>query len=68
MCGFTDLPELNGLKVRDFLDVVQTLLGGGTATYSIVQLDPIAQNLNVSFQDGFKSQFAADHLVNGACP
>jgi hypothetical protein len=68
LCGFTTLTALNGLTVRDFASEVNTLLGGGSATYSITDLDPITIDLNASFGGGGVNSFAQDHLVNGACP
>jgi hypothetical protein len=68
LCGFGALPALNGMTVRQFLATVNTLLGGGTATYSIAQLDPVAGAINAAFLDGTASVFAQSQLVNGACP
>lgn len=68
LCNFTSLPQLNGLKVREFLGIVETLLGGGTAIYDITQLRPVTADLNTSFSDGVRSPWAADHIVLGACP
>jgi hypothetical protein len=68
MCGFTGLPNLNGLAVRQFSAVVNTLLGGGSAAYSASELDPVAQSLNGAFFGGFPQAFAQQHLVNGTCP
>jgi len=68
ICDQTALPALNGLTVREFSSSVNTLLGDGTGTYSIDQLDPVAQNLNAAFSGGWASAFAQQHLVNGTCP
>jgi hypothetical protein len=68
MCGFTTLTALNGTTVRSFLGTVNTLLGGGSGTYSIAQLDPITIDLNNAFSAGMVSSFAQAHLVNGTCP
>ena len=72
LCGFSndptfgDLPNLNGISVRQFSTMANTLLGGGSATYSIDQLGPITDEINSSF-DGGVSPFARQHLVSGAC-
>jgi hypothetical protein len=50
------------------LGTVNTLLGGGSGTYSIAQLDPITIDLNNAFSAGMVSSFAQAHLVNGTCP
>jgi hypothetical protein len=68
LCGFDTLPALNGMKVREFLAMVKTLLGGGSGTYSITDLDPVTAQLNASFGGGGVSSFAQAHLVNGPCP
>jgi hypothetical protein len=67
LCNFSTLPALNGLSVRQFLGTVNTLLGGGSAAYSIAQFDPVITEVNVSFYAGTPSTFAQQHLVNGAC-
>jgi hypothetical protein len=67
--GFSTLPQLDGLTVRQFLGDMNTLLGGGS---SIVSIDDVAtifdgttivNDLNSSFSSGIPSQFAQDHLV-----
>ena len=68
LCNFTVQPLLNGLTVRQFLGLVNTLLGGGTGNYSIAELYPITSERNLSFSAGTVSAFADDHLVIGACP
>jgi hypothetical protein len=68
LCGFSALPALNGLTVRQFMNTVNTPLGAGSSTYSIADLDPVTASLNDSFNGGAASTFAQDHLVNGACP
>jgi hypothetical protein len=68
LCGFTDLTALNGTTVRSFLSTVNTLLGGGTAAYTISQLYPVTSNLNTAFYDGTATTYAQQHLFNGACP
>jgi hypothetical protein len=68
LCNFSTLPALNGLSVRQFLGTVNTLLGGGSAAYSIAQLDPVTAELNAAFFAGTPDTFAQQQLVNGACP
>lgn len=66
LCRFSTLPTLN--SVRSFLATVHTLLGDGSAAYTIADLHPVTAQLNSSFDSGSAGTFAQDHLVNGACP
>jgi hypothetical protein len=59
--------RLNGTTVRQFLGIVNTLLGGGSSPFSIADLEPVTAQLNGSFDGGVPTAFARDHLVNGAC-
>jgi len=68
VCDFIFLQQLNGLTVRDFLGVVSTALGGGSAVYSIAQLSPVVVDLNAAFGGGVATSFAQSQLVAGACP
>jgi len=68
LCNFSTLTALNGSTVRQFLATANTLLGGGTSTYGIADLAPVALSLNGSFFFGAASTFAQQNLVNGACP
>ena len=68
LCNFTTLPALNGMTVRQFLATVNTLLGGGSGTYGIADLQIITSALNDSFHAGVPKAFAQQHLVNGPCP
>jgi hypothetical protein len=69
LCGFTDLPALNGLSVRQYLAAVNMALGGGSAIYAIdPYLDVVTFELNRAFEAGSPNQFAQDHVVYGACP
>jgi hypothetical protein len=67
--GFSTLPQLDGLAVRQFLGDMNTLLSGGSSIVSIDDIggppdfDPILSSLNASFSSGAPSQFAQDHLV-----
>lgn len=68
LCGFTTLPALNGTTVRTLLADMNSLLGAGSAPYSIAQLDPVAVAISNAFLGGTPSTFAQAQLVNGACP
>jgi hypothetical protein len=57
------LTDLNSLTVRQFLDIVNIAVGGGTTTDNIAALDQITAQLNASFFGGTPDQFAQDHLV-----
>jgi hypothetical protein len=61
--GFSALPQLDGLTVRQFLGDMNTLLSGGSSIVSIDDLGTILSSLNASFSDGMPQQFALDHLV-----
>jgi hypothetical protein len=61
--GFSALPQLDGLTVRQFLGDMNTLLSGGSSIVSIDDLGTILFSLNASFSDGMPDQFAQDHLV-----
>jgi hypothetical protein len=61
--GFTTLPQLDGLTVRQFLGDMNTLLGGGSSIVSIDDLGTTVNDLNSSFSFGMPSQFAQEHLV-----
>jgi len=47
---------------------VDPALAAQLRRYTIAQLAPVTDDLNISFDSGFVSPFAQDHLVNGACP
>jgi hypothetical protein len=61
--GFSTLPQLDGLTVRQFLGDMNILLSGGSSIVSIDDLGTILFSLNDSFADGTPEQFAQDHLV-----
>jgi hypothetical protein len=68
LCNFTaPTTDINGISVRDFLGIVNTALGGGTTTDGITDLDTITAQLNFSFFGGTPSDWAQQHLENGAC-
>jgi hypothetical protein len=68
LCAFTDVTQLNGMTVRQFQDLANTLLGGGTGIYAIADIFPTIANINMSFNGGPVTTFAQTHLINGACP
>lgn len=68
ICGITQLPQLHGMTIREFAAEVNSLLGGGTAVYGIVELEPIADDLSNAFAAGTPSAFAQEHLMSGPCP
>jgi len=64
LSNFSTLPDLNGLTVRQFLAIDNTLLGGGSVTgFSIADLDPITFDVNSSFLGGTPSTFAQNNLM-----
>jgi hypothetical protein len=67
VCGLTVTPSLNGQTVRQTLAVLNESLGGGVAPYSVDDLSELADRLGSAFESGVPSQWAQDHLVNGAC-
>jgi hypothetical protein len=67
LCGLA-AAGLNGLSVREFLDVANTMLGGGLTGYALADVAPITGLLNSSFGGGGVSTWAQEHLVAGACP
>jgi hypothetical protein len=64
LTGFanTTIPALDGLTVRQFMEMDNTALGGGSTIYGIPILDPITINLENAFEGGGVSTFAQDHL------
>ena len=68
VCGFTLLPAVNGMSVRQVLATANTVLGGGSAAIDPDEAAAIASLINNSFESGNASSFAQDHLVDGACP
>lgn len=67
ICGVPSLSALDGMSVRSFLGLVNTLLGGGTAVYTINDVAILTDELTNAFTGGVVSQFARDHLTVGAC-
>jgi hypothetical protein len=68
ICGLTAPTALNGLTVRQFLDVANTALGGGVTPFTFTDLEAVAQNIDLAFGFPQASTFAQQHLVDGACP
>ena len=60
--GMSDA-SLNGLSVRQVLAISDTLLGGGTNGYSLLNVAALAASLNTSFGGGTVTSFAQDHLA-----
>jgi hypothetical protein len=56
------------MTVRQYLAMVNTLLGGGTAVYMIDDLSIVTFNLNQAFVSGDPSTFAQQNLFAGSCP
>ncbi len=54
---------LNGTNVRGFLSIVNIALGAGSTPYGIADLSNLLTETNASFQGGFVSAFANDHLA-----
>src|SRR5260370_41534236 len=63
LSNFSTLPGLNGLTVRQLLAIDNTLLGGGSAAFTIADLDPVTSTLHVSFVGGSPSTFAQNNLM-----
>jgi hypothetical protein len=61
--GFSALPQLDGLTVRQFLGDMNTLLSGESSIISINDIGDTLSLLNSSFGAGVPEQFAQDHLV-----
>jgi hypothetical protein len=66
------LAGLDGLTVRQILDVANIMLGGGAEPYPLVDFDSLVSQIDSSFDGGFVSTFATDHLelpvVTGSVP
>jgi len=63
LTNFSTLPGLNGLTVRQFLAIDNTLLGGGSAAFTIADLEPVTFNVNGSFSGGNPTMFAQNNLM-----
>ena len=62
---FTSVPAVNGMSVRQFLAIANTILGGGAAAFGPTTASAVASLLNYAFENGTPSQFAQDHLKRG---
>lgn len=68
ICGLSSPTAINGMRIRDYLGVVNSALGGATPLAPIPDLFLLAVQLNFAFVGGSPSTFAQNHIVNGACP
>jgi hypothetical protein len=66
--GATDLTGLNGQTVRQFLELANSVLGGGSSPFAVDDISNVAFLLTVAFQGGLPSQFAQDHLRIASAP
>ena len=63
-----EFTQLDGMSVRNFYALVNTLLSGGTGSYPVTDdLNSVVGGVNMAFDDGAVSTFAQQHLVSGAC-
>ncbi len=62
LVNFANMPDFNGLSVRQFLSVTNTTLGGGTPPYAIDDMALVTRDLTQAFESGQVSQFAQQHL------
>lgn len=67
LCGLA-VAGLDGLSVRELLDIANTQLGGGLTGYALADIAPLTGLLNSAFGGGGVSTFAQQHLYTGACP
>jgi hypothetical protein len=44
------------------------LLGGGSSSYALADIDALLLDLDSAFAGGLATTFAQNHLVNGTCP
>lgn len=58
---YSQIPQVNGLTVRQVLAGANTLLGGGATGYSIADANSLVMNLNASFDQG-PNGFAQNYL------
>jgi hypothetical protein len=70
LCGFSSpYSALNGMTVRQFFDVANNALGGGTSSFTAQELDDIVYFINDAFNSGPQLLAEAqNHLFNGSCP
>jgi hypothetical protein len=66
ICGVSGLPSMT---VNNFRQLVNDALGGAATGYPAALLATTAAEINLAFAGGTTvSDFAQQHLVNGACP
>ncbi|HEY7291727.1 MAG TPA: PEP-CTERM sorting domain-containing protein [Vicinamibacterales bacterium] len=63
LTNFAAGSPFEGLTVRQMLGDVNTLLGGGTTSFTITDLGSLVGDLNASFSEGNPSTFAQNHLI-----
>ena len=63
--NFSLVPQVNGMTVREFLDMANIIIGGGSAVIGASTASAVANQLNNAFIGGTPSQFALDHLKRG---
>ncbi len=63
LTGFGAGSPFEGLRVRQVLADVNTLLSGGTSAFTIADLGSTVGDLNASFSEGNPSTFAGNHLI-----
>jgi hypothetical protein len=56
------LAGVDGLTIRQVSSIANIQLGGGTEPYSFVDFSSLLNDVNASFDGGFVSVFAQDHL------
>jgi hypothetical protein len=67
ICAYSEVPQINGQTVGEFLATASTLLGGGAAGLTVLEAYGLAFDINEAFFVG-PHPFAQEHLVNGPCP
>lgn len=66
--NYSTLPSLDGMTVRDISALANTLLGGGSTTYSIDNIATVTAQINHAFTGGTPDTFAQDYLVTPTSP
>jgi len=67
ICG-TSVAAVNNHTVRDFLMNSNTLVGGGSAAFSVAVANSLAMLINDAFSAGSPSTFAQSYLYSAPCP
>jgi hypothetical protein len=69
VCGLVTVPGLDNLTIRQVQAIMNTALGGDPTGFSIVDLSQELGEINSSFEGGFASTYAQQHIFNVAtCP